>query len=214
MPSQESIEIFSQAIDLMQGDADESTYRDAVALLLMAIESAGEPFPRAHSILASLCYDLKEFEQAERHANTALNYDSSEFTAQYIKTLMAADNMTWLKSPLAVLQAGAFSIGYAVTNTMTTQSRFKKEAGQLILIFKELCSEGIDGDEFVRYSQQLKGIADWISKNKVPMKEIMQSMYAVIVNAPMDTISCDDNVTLTEVKKIRLLAQGSARFGK
>jgi len=232
IPTDESIDLFTQAIDIMKVAGDNPTerqYRDALSLMSLAAQKAGEPFPLVHLAMAQTYYDMGDLDGAWNAATNTLQHQQDNFEAQLIKVCVAADTVqivdkddggtagsAWRliramfsgssrSSYHAGKEFGERAVGGAVAKQ--TQTRFKNEVLTLLRIFERLCANGLSSDLFLKYAHDLIGVADAINKHGIPFRSEV-NVYAVISRVPVDKLTYADEQQRQEVVKFQRIAEG------
>lgn len=188
MPTAEAQEIYEQASKLVRGDvSNKRSQRDGAAMLLIALERAGGPFPDADAELAFAYFNLYNNHESMKYADRALKLDPHQFTAQWVKTC-------W-----------AFSTGAGkVTNQI-----LKSEIGKLGVIFERHCRQDTCAGLFVDRSRLLMKLADLVMDDR---SMSTPELYAAIANAPIDHLDYENDDQRVEVQKLRIIAQGRMRI--
>lgn len=232
MPSDEAIELFTQAINIMKTAGDHPTerqYRDALSLMSLAAQKAGEPFPLIHMAMAQAYYDMGDLDNAWNAATRALEQDPENFDAQLVKVCIAADTVQIVDSSdggavgsgwrlLRAMFSGSSRTSYqagkefgekAVGGTIAKQSqlRFKNEVLSLLRIFETLCTSGFGADLFLKYANDLIGVADAINKHGIPFRSEV-NVYAAIARVSVDKLTYTNDQQRQEVVKVRRIAEG------
>lgn len=187
MPTKEALEIYEQAVKLVNDDLkDKQAQRDGAAMLHVALEQAGGPFPEAEAELANAYLGLRNEYESKTYADRALKADPNNFTAQYVKTV-------WAFSTLPGFIAG---------------QKFKSELNKLIAIFETTCRLDRSADWFIRRSNTLKLFADLAAKE---FGISTPRVFVAIAAAPIDHLEYENDEQRAEVKKLRIIAQGRSK---
>jgi len=232
MPSNESMELFKQSIEIMKRAGNNPTerhYRDALSLMSLAAQKAGEPFPLVYMAMAQTYYDMGDLENAWNAANKTLQQDQDNFDAQLVKVFVAADTVAitdnnvggtigsaWrlVRAMFSGSSRGSYQAGREFGERVTagtvarqSQLRFKNEVITLIGIFERLCAARLDADLYLKYGHDLMSVADAINKHGIPFRSEI-NVYAVIAHIPTVNINYMDNQQWEEVLNIRRIAEG------
>ncbi len=234
MSFEESMEIMQRAVKLWQQvdqEPSEQQYHDFVSLVSLAINKAGEPVAIYHSILSQVHFDVGNYPDAWQEAEKTLAIADDDFKAQCIKSIIAyafySDAMEesqnkklGLMDTLGVLsnmtqgyrkgeEAGR-KIGEAIgskKNAAQAKTLFAQEMKNLVTVYKKVCANGIDAEDFLDYSQRLIKMADGLGKSGISLEGEM-NLYALVANTPTDQIVCETDEEKENIKTAQLIAQG------
>lgn len=226
-PSVEAWELFEQALkewnDTKESDQDEKLRRDVASLLSTAIQKAGAPFPRAHSLLSIFLCDLGQEREAVIEADIALSEDPNEFRAQLVKVDVAwkgtklkklglgdflIQEKSWEASIISSVLGGAVNILVAAS-ALATQMTLNTEFEKLVQIFRQVCSTNKDPEEFSFMAQRLIEIGDMLLKVPLTSKP---NLYLEVANAPIDLLQYSDDNQSAFVKKLVAIANGRSNM--
>ena len=186
MPTQEALEIYAQAVHLVNNDVkDKQAQRDGAAMLLVALERAGDPFPEAEAELAFAYFWLYDEYKSKMYADRALKADPNSFKAQYVKT-------SWSQ-----LSAKGFFGG----------QKFKSELDKLITIFGNVCRLDRSAGSFLYRCRLLVVIADVAANQGVSASRV----FLAIAATPIDHLEYESDEQKMEVQRLRIIAQGRSK---
>lgn len=165
-------------------------------------------------------------DKALDQAKIALQIIPLSFYAQLVKAFIASDNVLYLqggasnlipKNGISVAGVTEFffragSMGVAAGKVGVSQSKFKKEAKQLLDIYTTIFSEYyMDASDFIDYTEQLFLIADFCTRTQLSgAKEIYTGISEVALeDLKYDAYSEDDKPQIeNEVVRLHSLAEG------
>lgn len=183
MPAIEAREVYEQAVKLVNDDpADKQALRDGAAMLLVALEQAGEPFPEAEAELARAYLYLRNEAKSTQCADLALMADPNNFTAQYVKTPWA---------------------GISLPGFFAAQ-KYKSEMDRLIAIFENRSKVDRSATLFLSRSRTLKRMADVAKDYGISTPRV----FHAIAKVPIDHLEYETDDQRQEVQKLRVIAQG------
>lgn len=188
MPTKEAQDIYTQASKLVREDvSDKRSQRDGAAMLLIALERAGGPFPDADAELAFAYFNLFNEHESVKYADRALKVDPHQFTAQWVKTCWAFSK-----------RAGKVA-----------DQILKSEIGKLAGTFEKRCRQDQSADLFVDRSRLLMKLADLVMDDR---SMSTPELYAAIANAPIDQFEYANDEQRDEVQTLRIIAQGRIKL--
>ena len=188
MTTTEAKTIFEQASQLLKNNPDDDKIqRDAIGLFLVAIDKAGGSFPEADAEIAWLYFSLRDEFNARRYADYALNSDPNLFIARYVK------------------------FGYAFKDLpgFFAKIKFQSERKELLLIFENMCKQGVSSEDFVLYANLLMTLSD---KAESIGAFSARGVYETITSVPINKLAYENDDDKANVEKIRLIAQGRLRI--
>jgi tetratricopeptide (TPR) repeat protein len=197
-------------------NAGKEMYNDAASFLMMAIERYPQPFQEAHSLLATAALRLGKADLAQEHADLALKYNSSDFSAQSVKVYLAASQLQLFKmSGIAGMDGSLTDLiigAFAWFKTSKSQDRFRKEVEEWLSIFvSQTNSSRYKVDDFLYHAQEIMELADRIMQKPV-LQSIAMMMYDAIISVNLDKLSFESRQVLEQARRIQVLAQGRTRL--
>lgn len=227
-PTSESIELFNRAVDKWnQGNkSDDQQKLDVASDLALAIKEANAPFPRAHAYLAMLFNDMGKEDEAEAHANAALQQNPNEFLAQVVKIDVVLTGVKvvdlhpgnfvhvemYNRGDLAEQVVGSV-IGtvvgtasksavslFTVGSASGSQGAFRREAGKLITIFGNVSETNTNNDEYLMMTDTLIGLGDMI-KDTSQLTDMRRNLYSAVLQAPIDKLAEQGQAKVIQVRQ-------------
>lgn len=195
--SQEAIELFDEAGELVSNAGDSLTsadLRDAISLLLVAIEKSKGNFADAHALLAELYRGLGDRGSASRHADMALSQNPELLETQ------------WLKVRLALEDPGSMNGGLVgAISGMSKKRQLKDAIERYMVLYGQLCERGMEADLFVYRSNAMIKLADDLVRMRNPFGKVL---YGRVANAPIAKLIFEEANEQDEVQRVLHLAQG------
>lgn len=234
MTLDEAVSIATKALNAWRAQGDDHTrsqYLNFISLMNMAIKKAGEPVSYFHTLLAEMHYDMENLEEAWGEANKSLAIDPLAFSAQIVKTYIAADLYEYSRNEAQEKKMG-FSETISVISKMTkgfnqgreagsrigetiaskrvlAQNRkmFEEELASLLKVYRAQYEDEIEGYQFLQFSQQMVSFADVLVEHNLESDDIA-TMYKLVAEFPLDAVSFADDQELDEAGTLQLAAQG------
>lgn len=214
-----------QQADRIANDPNASVreLQDAASWTLMELEKEGEPFPKAHLILAVIGFKLGDYNFAEEHASAVLKYSPDNFYAQHVKVLVAAKklNLTDMYDVTKIAGSSSsdtvagltFLAGLAAQGKIVeSQKLFSNELRNLLEIFRRrVNSLNYSCNDYLFEADVLSGFAYDISsdpKARSTFDQLVVEIYQTIGTFDPRSLPCNDENTPDEAYKIYLAAQG------
>lgn len=216
-------------------DPSEQQYYDCVSLLKLAINKADEPIGYLHSILAQVHFEVNNYPAAWQEAENALSLDCDDFVSQFIMTVIAfsiyADareesqnkSMGFMDTLNAIIsipkgyqqgQEAGRKIGASIGSKQyekQAQETFMKELENSVNLFKRICNQGIDGYNFIDFSNKLMKMGDGLAKNGVNLDENL-NLYSLVANIPIDNVSFKTDDEKNNIQTIQMIANGRLKL--
>ena len=234
MTLDEAVSIATKALNTWRAQGNDHTrmqYLNFVSLMNVAIKKADEPVAYFHTLLAEMHYDMENLEEAWLEANKSLSIDPLAFSAQIVKTYIATDLFEYSRNNAQEKKMG-FSETINVFSKMTkgfnqgreagtrigetiaskrqlVQNRktFEDELSNLLKVYRAQYEDEIEGYQFMQFSQHMVNLADVLVEHNLGSDEIA-SMYKLVAEFPLDTVSFTDDQELDEARTLQLAAQG------
>lgn len=199
--SQEALDIYNEAEEILDEAGDQISsrdLRDAISLLLLAVNKAGGVYPEAHGLVAELYRDLGDPESATRHADLALAQDPELLETR------------WLKVRLALEDPGSIDGGLVgALSGMSKKRKLNNEIERYMDLYDRLCQRGMEAWMFVYRSNSMIKLADELVQLRNPFG---RKLYERVAKAPIANLTYEKEEERAEVKRVRHLAQGHVAF--
>lgn len=225
----EAEKYYRKAIEIWNNQDDhnisEKERNDIGSYLALAIKKAGGIYPLAQSRLSFLMLSAGKLKEASNLAEKTLLQDPNSFIAQYVLVLIQIGNIgdgkLSLKSfvPKDWNSAVGFAIDFALRFYATLFSfgvdrvsykNLTDKLNRLIQIYRFICTNKVDENEYITYSQSLIQLGDGFSEQKVKLPGGTPNLFNEVISIPLSNIFIINHEN--EITEIREMAEGRAEL--
>jgi len=201
MPSEKAEALYHEGLDLAseaENTGDKRKFHDAASLIMLAINSASEPYPDAEAALASIYLRyLKDIRSGWKYVKAALEHDPNHFGAQSLRVFVAYAEFT----------SGTSATGFVLSREGNLNSQVRK----LREIFQYHCAAGMYAARFLRDARSLMNTADMFAERS-DIKHMGKDVYRLVTSVSTDKIICENDDECKQVTRLQAIAAGRAQL--